>query len=110
MELEAAGVGGLPRRHRGTGVGVEVVDHGVDHLAWWDAGVQEVEEGDEDGSRSTLGHHPQDLSGVDIQAGGQAAGAMADVLSLALGKLTRPSQREIGEATLQSLDAGLLVD
>jgi hypothetical protein len=110
MEDHAAGVFGLPVAHALTFVGVEVVENHVDDLVFGNVVVKVVEKRDEDRLGTIGGNDSQHLAGLDFEAGGQAAGSVADVLGLSVDELAGLAQGQVGESTLKRLDGSLLVD
>ena len=90
-------------------VGVEVVENEVDTFGLAVMMAHRLDEVGEDLSRTVVGQVTVDLSRGHLQAGGQAPGAVANVLMLdPLDAST--SARLVRESALQRLDAGLLVD
>jgi hypothetical protein len=82
----------------------------VNHPAGRDPGVEQVEESDELLTTTALEDMAEDAPSVDLEGGEQATGAVPDVLERALGDLAGTAQPELGEAALQGLDAGHLVE
>src|SRR5262245_30294676 len=110
VELDAARMGCDPVVDDGTAMDVEVVEHQMDDLAGGDDSVEEVQEGDHLLAAALLSDLADDLSGVHVEGGQQAACPVTDVLDRAPGQLARPAQGQVGEAALEGLDAGLLVE
>jgi hypothetical protein len=110
VEVQAAGMSGLPVGEGRTPVSVEVVHHGMDHLSGGNVGMEPVEEAGEHLGGAPGGDQAEDVAGMDLEAGGEAAGAVANVLRFALDEFARATQGQFGMTALQSLDRGLLVE
>ena len=97
VELDASGMGGNPGVDGGPAVDIEVVEYQMDDLAGGDSSVEEVEERDHLQVASALADLSDDLSGVHIEGGQQAASPMADILDRAPGQLARATQGRSGK-------------
>jgi len=98
VDHQPARMGDTPGVDVRPAVGVQVVEHEVDDLPAGDVCIEQVEEVQEDLLRTSRRDHAHDLAGVDEEPGGQATGAVTDVLDGAPAELAGSSWEQVGES------------